>query len=142
MRTGISAAQRAIENRVSGAGGFFVRGEFNAGTNAGQFHFAGEKGEGSAPIGALFGGSAGNGEVGGDVKPGVLAVYEKGIFFGRFVLPAHFTGTAEISDAGFGADYAAVFRVALEESGGKSVVAAVAGFQFGSEGFGFGRGDR
>ena len=85
----------------------------------------------------MFGGSAGNGVVGWDVKPGVLAVYKEQVFFGRFVLPTHFSGSAEIGDAGFGADNAAVFRISLEESGGKSVVAVVAGFQFGSKGFGF-----
>ena len=142
VRVGVFAAERAIEDEVSGGGGLFVGGEFDAGADAGQFHFAGEEGEGSAPIGALFGGSAGNGVVGRDVKPGVLAVYEKSIFFGRFVLPAHFAGTAEIGDAGFGADGAAVFGVAFEESGGESVVAVVAGFQLGSNGFGFWGGGR
>src|SRR5580704_6771896 len=104
MRVGVFAAERAIEDGVSWSDGLFVGAEFDAGADAGQFHFASEEGEGSAPIGALFGGCAGNGVVGGDVKPGVLAIYEKGIFFGRFVLPTHFSGSAEIGDAGFGAD--------------------------------------
>lgn len=138
VRVGFFATERAIEDGVSWGDGFFVRGEFDASTDAGQFHFAGKKGERSAPIGALFGGSAGNGVVGGDVKPGVLAIHKEQVFFGSFILPAHFAGAAEIGDAGFGADYAAVFGVALEESGGESVVAVVAGFQFGSKGFGFG----
>jgi len=142
VRAGVFAAERAIEDDVFGGGGFFVRGEFDASTDTGQFHFAGEKGEGSAPIGALFGRRAGNGVVGGDVKPGVLSIYEKSIFFGRLVLPAHFAGAAKIGDASFGADYMAVFGVALEKSGGESVVAVVAGFQLSDEGFGFGRGGR
>ncbi len=122
-----------MEHDIVWSGWLFGSGELDAHADSRKFHFACEESEGSAPVGALLGGSTGDSVILWDVKPGGFTVNQEEIFFGGFVLPTHFTGAAKVGSACFGSNDSFVVGINLEEGGLKGVGCAVAGFEFGGD---------
>src|SRR5260370_28106542 len=82
-----------------------------------EFSLARQQGERSAPIRALFDGSASHGMVGGNVKPDGLAVGDEELLFRRLIFPTHSAGSAEINLPGFGLKTLAAIAISFEKNG-------------------------
>lgn len=107
------ATSRWLQIRI--LAGWGIASEINLAAELRQIGFAGKERQRRSPVGAFGDLGAAGRVIGRNIEPGVLAINQKELFFGRFVLPSHSTRSREVDDPGFGGYAAAAIRVPLEK---------------------------